>query len=232
RSATIAKQLQRPLYFAAVGDSVEDQGTIDYLRDCAVQAGIECAGIALEEVGITEDGRYMDLDDRAIGTLCKLYPLEDLFREPFGQYLPSAGMQLLEPPWKAVLSNKGILPLLWQRHHGHPNLLEAHFDDGNGPLPPGWVRKPLHSHDGANVRIHLPDGRSEEAAGPYAGPQIRQAFHPLPRFGDDNVVLGSWVVGDRACGIGLRADRSVITRDSARFIPHVILADDGGVFEA
>lgn len=229
---TIAKDLQRPLYFAAVRDSAEDQGTIDYLRDCAVQAGIECAAIAIEDIGVTDDGRYTDLDDRAIGTLCKLYPLEDLFREPFGQYLPSAGMQLLEPPWKAVLSNKGILPLLWQRHHGHPNLLEAHFDDGNGPLPPGWVRKPLHSREGANVRIHLPDGRSEEAAGPYAGPQIRQAFHPLPRFGDDNVVLGSWVVGDRACGIGLRADRSVITRDSARFIPHVILADDGGVFEA
>ena len=230
--ATIAKQLQRPLYFAAVGDSVEDQGTIDYLRDCAVQAGIECAGIALEEVGITEDGRYTDLDDRAIGTLCKLYPLEDLFREPFGRHLPTAGMQLLEPPWKAVLSNKGILPLLWQRHRGHPNLLPSHFDDARESLPPGWVRKPLHSREGANVQIHLPDGGIEHADGPYVGPLIRQAFQPLARFGADNVVLGSWVVGDRACGLGLRADRSTITRDSARFVPHLILPEQSSVLEA
>ena len=38
-------------------------------------------------------------------------------------------VQLIEPPWKAILSNKGVLPLLWQRHEGHPNLLPAFFDD-------------------------------------------------------------------------------------------------------
>ncbi|WP_210694125.1 glutathionylspermidine synthase family protein, partial [Pseudomonas protegens] len=27
------------------------------------------------------------------------------------------------PPWKAILSNKGALALLWERHAGHPNLL-------------------------------------------------------------------------------------------------------------
>ncbi len=229
---TIATQLKRPLYFAAVRDSIEDQGTTDYLRDCALQAGIDCSAIVLEDIGITGDGHYTDLDDQAIGTLCKLYPLEDLFREPFGRHLPSAGMQLLEPPWKAVLSNKGILPLLWQRHPRHPNLLPAQFDDGYAPTQPGWVVKPLHSREGANIQLHLPDGRRERADGPYNGPAIRQAYQPLARFGDDHVVLGSWVVGDRACGLGLRADRSAITRDSARFVPHVILPDAAGVLEA
>jgi glutathionylspermidine synthase len=51
-----------------------------------------------------------------IGTLFKLYPLEDLMAEEYGCALPGSGVRLLEPPWKAVLSNKGILPLLWQRH--------------------------------------------------------------------------------------------------------------------
>ncbi len=229
---TIAHHLSRPLCFAAVRDNVEDQGTIDYLRDCAVQAGIDCTGLAIEDIGITADGRFTDLDDQVIGTLCKLYPLEDLFRESFGEHLPGSGVQLLEPPWKALLSNKGILPLLWQRHSGHPNLLPAHFDDGSEPVPAGWVRKPLHSREGANVQIHLPDGNHERAGGPYAGPLIRQAWQPLARFGGDHVVLGSWVVGDRACGLGLRADRSAITRDGARFVPHVILPEQGGVLEA
>lgn len=229
----IAKRLQRPLYFAAVRGSSEDQGTIGYLRDCAMQAGIECGALAMEDIGLTADGRYTDLADNTIGTLAKLYPLEDLMREPFGEYLPASGMQLLEPAWKAVLSNKGILPLLWQRHRGHPNLLPAEFvADSDTPPPPGWVVKPLYSREGANIRITLPDGRSESAPGPYQGACIRQAFQPLAEFAGDHVVLGSWVVGDRPCGLGLRADRSRITRDSARFVPHVILEETGGVLLA
>lgn len=127
-----------------------------------------------------------------------------------------------------MLSNKGILPLLWQRHPGHPNLLEAQFDDG-GELPPGWVRKPLHSREGANVEMHLDDGRCLRSAGPYGGPCIRQRLHPLPHFDGGWPLIGSWVVGDTACGIGLREDSGPITGDGARFLPHAIVEDDARV---
>ncbi len=53
--------------------------------------------------------------------------------------------------WKAVLSNKGILPLLWERHPNHPNLLPAFFDDDPAAEPsakPGCA-KPLFSREGA-----------------------------------------------------------------------------------
>jgi glutathionylspermidine synthase len=33
-------------------------------------------------------------------------------------------------------------------------------------------------------------------------------------------VIGSWIVGDRAAGMGIREDASPITRNSSRFIPH------------
>ena len=224
RFAELASRLPPPLYFSAVRESEEDQGTVSYLRDCAAQAGLHGAAIAIEDIGLSADGRFTNLDDTVIGSLFKLYPLEDLMREEFGAALPGAGVQLLEPAWKAVLSNKGILPLLWQRHGGHPNLLEAHFDDGRA-LPAGWVRKPLHSREGANVAMHMPDGRWQESEGPYAGPCIVQAFHPLPAFAGNYPMVGSWIVGDRACGIGVREDDSRITRDSARFLPHAIIDD-------
>lgn len=224
RFAELASRLPPPLYFSAVRESEEDQGTVSYLRDCAAQAGLHGAAIAIEDIGLSADGRFTNLDDTVIGSLFKLYPLEDLMREEFGAALPGAGVQLLEPAWKAVLSNKGILPLLWQRHGGHPNLLEAHFDDGRA-LPAGWVRKPLHSREGANVAMHMPDGRWQESEGPYAGPCIVQAFHPLPAFAGNYPMVGSWMVGDRACGIGVREDDSRITRDSARFLPHAIIDD-------
>ncbi|MCW0376698.1 putative acid--amine ligase YgiC [Xanthomonas sacchari] len=224
RFAALAGGLPPPLYFAAVRDSEEDQGTVAYLRDCAAQAGVGGELIAIEDIGLSSDGRYTDLDDTVIGALFKLYPLEDMFAERFGQALPGSGLRLLEPPWKALLSNKGILPLLWERHRGHPNLLPAVFDDGSA-LPPGWVRKPLHSREGANIVLHLDDGRVLESDGPYAGPYIRQQAHPLPAFEGRYPMVGSWIVGDRACGIGIREDDGPITRDSARFLPHAIVED-------
>ncbi len=224
RFAALAGGLPPPLYFAAVRDSEEDQGTIAYLRDCAAQAGVGGELIAIEDIGLSSDGRYTDLDDTVIGALFKLYPLEDMFAERFGQALPGSGLRLLEPPWKALISNKGILPLLWERHRGHPNLLPAAFDDGSA-LPPGWVRKPLHSREGANIVLHLDDGRVLESDGPYAGPYIRQQAHPLPAFEGRYPMVGSWIVGDRACGIGIREDDGPITRDSARFLPHAIVED-------
>jgi glutathionylspermidine synthase len=234
RFGDIAPALPPPLMFAAVRGSNEDQGTVAYLRDCAAQAQLRGEFIAMEDLGLSEDGRFTNLDDVVIGTLFKLYPLEDLFGEDFGKALPGSGLQLLEPAWKAVLSNKGILPLLWERYRGHPNLLPAHFDDGS-PLQPGWVRKPLHSREGANVALHLADGSWQESEGPYTGPCIVQAAHPLTAFDGHYPLVGSWVIGDSACGIGIREDDSRITRDSARFVPHAII-DDGpskpGVFYA
>jgi len=220
----IAKRLPRPFYFSAVRESVEDQATISYLRDCAEQAGVATKAIAVEDIGLSKDGRFTDLDDYVIGTLFKLYPLEFMFAEEFGSALPTSGIHLIEPPWKAILSNKGVLPLLWQRHENHPNLLPAYFeDDAHAPLPSGWVRKPYFSREGANIELHLADGSVNASDGPYDdAPTIRQALHPLPRFADAYPLIGSWVIGDRPSGIGIREDATLITRDTARFVPHII----------
>lgn len=220
----IAKRLPRPFYFSAVRESIEDQATITYLRDCAEQAGLATKAIAVEDIGLSKDGRFTDLDDYVIGTLFKLYPLEFMFAEEFGSALPKSGIHLIEPPWKAILSNKGVLPLLWQRHENHPNLLPAFFeDDARAALPAGWVRKPFFSREGANIEMHLADDSTTVSEGPYDdAPTIRQAVHPLPHFAGGYPLIGSWVIGDRPSGIGIREDATLITRDTARFVPHII----------
>jgi glutathionylspermidine synthase len=222
---TIAKRLPRPLYFSAVRDSLEDQGTIAYLADCAEQAGLATRKVAIEDIGLSADGRYTDTDDAVIGALFKLYPLEFMFAEEFGAALPASRTVLIEPPWKAILSNKGILPLLWERHRDHPNLLPAYFDaKPEDPLAAGWVRKPLFSREGANIEMRKRDGETLRSDGPYTdAPFIRQAFHPLPKFDRGYPLVGSWVVADRACGIGVREDASLITQDTSRFVPHAII---------
>ncbi len=57
----------------------------------------------------------------------------------------------------------------------------------------------------------------------YGGPKIRQALCPLPDFGGNYPVLGSWLVGEEPAGLGVREDVSRITGDRSRFMPHCIL---------
>jgi glutathionylspermidine synthase len=222
--ATIAKGLPRPFYFSAVRDSEEDQATVAYLCDCAAQAGIQAGLLPVEDIGISTTGTFTDLQNIVIGTLFKLYPWEFAFNEEFGEFLTTAGTLFIEPPWKAILSHKGLLPMLWERYPGHPNLLPAYFDDPSFPLSPGWVRKPFFSREGANILICRPDGTELASDGPYTDcPVIRQAYHPLPQFDGGYPLIGSWVVGDRASGIGIREDAGPITQNTSRFVPHVIV---------
>lgn len=220
-------RIATPVHFAAVADSAEDQGTVRYLRDCAEQAGINTFELAIEQIGLSEEGYFTDGDDRVIRTLFKLYPLEWMFAETYGPRLADSRVQLIEPAWKAVLSNKGVLPLLWQRHENHPNLLPAFFDDAPGDaLPAGWVRKPLFSREGANIELVTAAGERLSSDGPYAdSPMIRQAYHPLPEHDGSYPLVGSWVIADQPAGIGIREDAHRITQDSSRFVPHAIVGD-------
>jgi len=225
--ATLArdKRIGERVHFAAVRDSVEDQATVLYLRDCAHQVGVDTALVAVEDIGLSAEGWFTDASDNVIQTLFKLYPLEFMMEEAFGPSLVADRMQLLEPPWKAILSNKGVLPLLWERHRNHPNLLEAHFDKTPGQPPArGFVRKPLFSREGANVEVMTNAGERIATTGPYGdGPAIMQAYHPLPCFDGNYPLVGSWIVADRATGLGMREDATLITQDTSRFVPHVIL---------
>lgn len=215
-------------HFASVSGSDEDRGTVLYLEDCARQAGRHPVYVAMQDIGVDAAGRFADADSVLIQQLFKLYPWEMMLRDPFAEHLLTSPTRFLEPPWKAILSNKGLLPVLWQMFPGHPNLLPAWFAEDGPPdgadLSAGWVRKPLFSREGANVTLLTAAGTvREEADGPYgAEGWIGQAYAPLPCIAGQHMVVGSWVIGDTACGIGLREDSSAITRDLSRFVPHFI----------
>jgi glutathionylspermidine synthase len=205
------------LYFTGDTHSEEDTGNLDYLRDTAMQAGIDARSIDI--AGIGWDGkRFVDLDNRAMSSLFKLYPWEWMVREEFGKNLIGGSLRVIEPPWKMLLSNKAILPILWEMFPDHPNLLPASFEPGR--FATDYVKKPLYSREGANVSITA-GGRTVEAPGDYGEEGfIWQAYHELPVFDANYTVIGSWIVGEEAAGIGIREDATPITRNSSRFVPH------------
>ena len=205
------------LHLACVKENDEDLGNIEYLRDCALQAGWDARRIAIEDLG-WDGARFVDLDEQPVRTLFKLYPWEWLVREEFGQHLLSRPARLIEPAWKMLLSNKALLVLLWELNYGHPNLLPAYFTPQK--FGSDYVRKPLLSREGANVTIRSRGVVRQQPGGYGEEGFVYQGVAPLPAFNGRYPVVGAWIVGDQPAGIGLREDDSPITKNTSRFVPH------------
>lgn len=213
------------LHFTGDAEAVEDRQTLKFLEELASQAGLTPVFTPMTMIGLDSAGAFVDAEDQPIRAAFKLYPWEDMLREPYAANLAGADVRWLEPPWKSVLSNKGILPLLWARHRGHPNLLEAYFEDdpARANLTGAYVRKPLFSREGTNIEVVGAAATPVLDQGYGAEGAILQAFHPPPRIGGGYPVMGLWIVGDEPVGMGVREDASMITKNLARFVPHAIV---------
>lgn len=214
------------LHMACCKDTVEDRGTVQYLQDCAKEAGLMADFVFIEDIGLADTGVFTDLKDAPITDCFKLYPWEFMLREEFGDVLEDAKVNWLEPAWKSIISNKALLPQLWKKFKGHPNLLPAYFSDeiNANSLSGKWIKKPLFSREGANVSIIEGGVESILSDGPYGEEGfIVQAFEPLPVFEGNHTLIGSWLVDDMPAGISVREDASAITQDLSRYLPHIIL---------
>src|ERR1700733_11932615 len=74
----------RPLSLAGMTGSLEDAGTLAYLEDTARQAGLPTTLIDIEDIGLTDDRHFVDLDNRPIELSFKLYPWEWMFNDTLG----------------------------------------------------------------------------------------------------------------------------------------------------
>ena len=207
------------LHFACVMPHAEDEGTARYLMATALEAGLSTKLLGMQQIGWNGE-RFLDHEDDAIERLFKLYPWEWLLNDEFGLHLEAASLGLIEPAWKMVLANKGVLALLWEMFPDHPNLLQAEFE----PPPAGisHVKKPLLGREGANVTIVRDDTTLAAADGPYGAEGfIYQAYQKLPEYAGNHTVVGAWMVGEKCRGMGLREDAGPITRNTSRFVPHL-----------
>ncbi len=216
------------IYFAGTNEAGrEDWGTIEYLMDTAVQAGIEVSSIGIEEIGWDEEtNSLVDLNNRPIIGCFKLYPWEWMISDEFGEKIPKASTHFVEPAWKMLLSSKALLPELWKRFEGHPLLLPSFYEDKSGPPRKGtYARKPVLSREGANVS-KMEDGSVVQITGSDFNKEydkagyVLQAWYELPTFDGFHPVIGSWVVGDESAGMGIREDVNSVTGNGSHFVPH------------
>ncbi len=211
------------LHFSCVKDSLEDLTNCEYLRDCAMQAGIQTKLVFVDDIGWDEEAKkFLDMEDEQIKNLFKLYPWEWMVREEFAKHVLESAQQplFIEPAWKMTLSNKAILPLLWEMNPGHPNLLPAYFEEG---LLADYAKKPLLSREGANITLISGNDSICATEGEYGEEGfIYQQLFELPDYQGNHPVIGSWVIGQQPAGIGIRESNSLVTDNFSRFIPHMI----------
>jgi glutathionylspermidine synthase len=219
----IDSYLSKPIYFAAL-DNPEDQLTVTYLRDTAQQAGLDTLQLFMQEIGWNDAQQsFLDPDEHPMFSIFKLYPWEAMLQEEFGPHALATytAVRWIEPIWKMLLSNKGILPILWQLYPGHELLLESHFDSPGSMRD--YVRKPLMSREGANITLVRDNVTTASTPGPYNGKQVYQAIAPPAIFDNRHTVLGLWMIDQDCCGMGVRESFSPITDNLSSFVPHFFI---------
>ncbi|MBO0676754.1 glutathionylspermidine synthase family protein [Mycolicibacterium sp. S2-37] len=211
-----------------------------------VTTGATSGGIASPTLGTDE---FYDEDGEIIRTIFKLHPWEWMctnhYESPLAEEFGGAAVRTardqsvawIEPLWKMLWSNKGLLVALWEVGRDDPAvkdfLLPTYFaDDAPQRFPRfgrGSVAKPLLAREGADIMISGPDGRAVEMGieqGYGREGYVVQEFAPLPNFhslldGDHHPVIGLWMVEDEPAGIGIRESQGLITNNLSNFVPHV-----------
>jgi len=211
------------LHFSCVKQSLEDLTNTEYMRDCAMQAGLDTQLVFIDDIG-WDSGRgvFVDMQEKPIRNIFKLYPWEWLVHEEFGSNILQDRNNAfwIEPSWKMILSNKAILPVLWELYPDCPWLLPAYFE--NSRLR-NYVRKPILSREGANIQIVQGGAVLQETGGEYGEEgYVYQEYFPLPEIDGNRPIIGSWIIGQEPAGMGIRESDSLVTDNLSRFVPHYI----------
>jgi glutathionylspermidine synthase len=211
------------LHFTCLKETLEDLTNTEYLRDCAMQAGLSTKLVFIDDIGWDAQRKlFVDMENEPITNLFKLYPWEWLMSDEFGQNILQDSNRTfwIEPAWKMILSNKAILPILWELYPNHPYLLPAYFESGKLT---NYVKKPILSREGANINLVRNNNLLQHTEGAYGKEgYIFQDLFELPDFDGFYPVIGSWVIGQEPAGIGIREADTLITNNTSRFVPHLI----------
>jgi glutathionylspermidine synthase len=211
------------LHFTCLKETLEDLTNIEYMRDCAIQAGLETKLVFIDDIGWDENNKqFVDLEGQPVKNIFKLYPWEWLLKDSFGKNILEDSNRALwiEPAWKMILSNKAILPIMWELYPDCPYLLPAYFEEGKLK---DYVKKPILSREGANIDLVMKNISLQKTEGEYGAEGfIYQELFTLPNFSDHYPVIGSWVIGQEPAGMGIREANTLVTDNKSRFVPHLI----------
>lgn len=211
------------IHFAGAMENNEDTGTLQYLASTAMEAGFSTRVLDMQALNL-QDGRFYDPAGEPVHRCFKLYPWEWMVEESPDGCL--AEVAWLEPVWKLVMSNKAVLSTLYELFPDSPYVLPCYL---SRPQSGVFCKKPVFSREGHNVsivEIHNWEERFRlaETEGDYDnGAYVYQGYVTPTVYGGRYPVIGSWVIGGEAAGIGIRENCMEVTDNLSEFVPHIIM---------
>ncbi|MEP6730602.1 MAG: glutathionylspermidine synthase family protein, partial [bacterium] len=73
----------------------------------------------------------------------------------------------------------------------------------------------------ANVTVHTMKEHVESTGEYGAEGYVFQELAPIPEIEGKRPVIGSWIIGQEAAGIGVRESDGWVTGNTSRFVPHL-----------
>lgn len=210
---------------------LEDISNMKYLSDLAKKAGLKSQ--VLDFMTISQDpdlSYFLDSEEVEIQNLYKNYPWHFLLSDDFAELIPYKKTNFMNPAWTYLLSSKEFLALIWKKHKGHPNLLEAYLTS-NPPSNSDFILKPLQAVGGRNC-FKISDGKKSSILPgsnyfqDIESNYISQAWFDSVDSDGIKIAVGSFVVSDRSCGIGIysASDNTceISAGDNCKFVPHFV----------
>ena len=223
-------------------DTVEEYETVMYLMKTATKAGLTAEACRFGQIPQEAFGPGSDIsakEDRSAadasnsssgggggggggdGASCvwKLYPWEWIAAEPIVADIDQGKIKMMEPAWKAILSNKALLPMLWEKFPNHRLLLPAHFHFSD------------HSYDHDDHHDRQTGGGDRGEGGSEDDFDAAAFVHKhewvsKPRYGREGMgVVYSNFTGTSGAGNGTRSNSNGI---SSTGISSIVSSSSGG----
>lgn len=223
--------------FCTSEKSGEDLMNTQYLKEGCAEAGYQTVMIPMSNIVLGDDGRFYDGLGNHIDVIFKLYPWEFMVTEEFGQAVfgdmtrtDRSGTIWIEPPYKMLWSNKGLLAVLW-RLFGQTDkakyLIPAWFAGDEPRELLDYVKKPLLGREGASIEVFEQGEQTLAMDGDYGSEgYIIQKLAPPPAFLIGQTthfpVVGVWMIDGEPAGYGIRDNSSIVTDNLSQFVPWVL----------
>ncbi|WP_392552607.1 bifunctional glutathionylspermidine amidase/synthase [Orbus wheelerorum] len=223
-----------------------------FMQKALSQAGFDSKILhGLDDLHWDKRGQLVDSDNRNVNCVWKTWAwetvLEQLREESASQFsappirtghpenqvrlidvLLRPEVNVFEPLWTVIPSNKAILPVLWSLFPNHRYLLESTFELNHSLIEKGYAIKPIAGRCGNNIELVSHD---EQVLGKTMGQferqeNIYQQLWCLPKIANKYVQVCTFTVGGHYGGTCLRADTSLVIKGESDMEPLRVLNDE------